>query len=47
MRTDVTVDETLLSRLPLPLAQFYRRAHNATTACPVGFIAGNDGRRRI
>jgi hypothetical protein len=31
MRTDVVVDETLLQRLPLPLAQLYRRAHNAKT----------------
>ena len=31
MRGDVAVDETLLRRLPLPLAQLYRRAHNAKT----------------
>ena len=27
----VAVDEQLMSRLPLPLAQLYRRAHNAKT----------------
>jgi hypothetical protein len=32
MRLDRPPDETLLHRLPLPLAQLYRRAHNAKTA---------------
>jgi WD40 repeat protein/serine/threonine protein kinase/tetratricopeptide (TPR) repeat protein len=32
MRLDLAPDETLLQRLPLPLAQLYRRAHNAQTA---------------
>jgi hypothetical protein len=31
MRFDAALDETLLQRLPLPLAQIYRRAHNAKT----------------
>jgi hypothetical protein len=26
------LDEALVARLPLPLAQLYRRAHNAKTA---------------
>jgi len=32
MRPEMTIDETLVQRLPLPLAQLYRRAHNAKTA---------------
>src|SRR5947209_16875317 len=32
MRDDLRPDETLVQRLPLPLAQLYRRAHNAKTA---------------
>src|SRR5713101_6686492 len=32
MTRPLTVDEDLLHRLPLPLAQLYRRAHNAKTA---------------
>jgi WD40 repeat protein/serine/threonine protein kinase len=32
MRLDLASDEALLQRLPLPLAQLYRRAHNAKTA---------------
>jgi serine/threonine protein kinase len=31
MRTDSAIDEALVQRLPLPLAQLYRRAHNAKT----------------
>lgn len=31
MATIITLDEDLLRRLPLPLAQLYRRAHNAKT----------------
>ena len=31
MRPDLAPDEALLQRLPLPLAQLYRRAHNAKT----------------
>src|SRR5579884_1900414 len=31
MRADFAPDEALLQRLPLPLAQLYRRAHNAKT----------------
>src|SRR3954447_9284253 len=31
MRHDTPLDEALLQRLPLPLAQLYRRAHNAKT----------------
>jgi hypothetical protein len=31
MRDDLLVDESLAQRLPLPLAQLYRRAHNAKT----------------
>jgi serine/threonine protein kinase len=30
-RLDLTIDEALVQRLPLPLAQLYRRAHNAKT----------------
>jgi len=32
MRPEMTPDEALVQRLPLPLAQLYRRAHNAKTA---------------
>jgi serine/threonine protein kinase len=32
MRPDLAPDEALVQRLPLPLAQLYRRAHNAKTA---------------
>src|SRR5262249_17264446 len=32
MRSVLTSDEDLVRRLPLPLAQLYRRAHNAKTA---------------
>ena len=32
MRTLAPIDEDLVRRLPLPLAQLYRRAHNAKTA---------------
>ncbi len=32
MRYDTAPDENLVQRLPLPLAQLYRRAHNARTA---------------
>jgi hypothetical protein len=32
MRPDLAPDEDLVQRLPLPLAQLYRRAHNAKTA---------------
>jgi serine/threonine protein kinase len=32
MRSILTSDEDLIRRLPLPLAQLYRRAHNAKTA---------------
>src|SRR3954467_13551228 len=32
MPASVVLDETLIQRLPLPLAQLYRRAHNAKTA---------------
>jgi hypothetical protein len=32
MPRPLTVDEDLLHRLTLPLAQLYRRAHNAKTA---------------
>jgi hypothetical protein len=32
MPNESTADEALLQRLPLPLAQLYRRAHNAKTA---------------
>jgi len=31
MSNDLAVDEALLARLPLPLAQLARRAHNAKT----------------
>src|SRR5207249_4331222 len=31
MRHDAAPDEGLVQRLPLPLAQIYRRAHNAKT----------------
>ena len=31
MRFDVPFNEPLARRLPLPLAQLYRRAHNAKT----------------
>jgi hypothetical protein len=31
MRLDLAIDEALIQRLPLPLAQLYRRAHNAKT----------------
>jgi WD40 repeat protein/serine/threonine protein kinase len=31
MRVDLAPNETLVQRLPLPLAQLYRRAHNAKT----------------
>ena len=31
MQPDVAPDEALIQRLPLPLAQLYRRAHNAKT----------------
>src|SRR5438046_2117656 len=31
MGAETAIDEVLLSRLPLPLAQLYRRAHNDTT----------------
>src|SRR6185295_17422159 len=31
MPVGVAIDEELLRRLPLPLAQLYRRAHNAKT----------------
>jgi hypothetical protein len=31
MRPDLAPDETLVQRLPLPLAQLYRRAHKAKT----------------
>jgi hypothetical protein len=31
MPVELAADETLVSRLPLPLAQLYRRAHNAKT----------------
>jgi hypothetical protein len=31
MRPDLAIDEDLVQRLPLPLAQLYRRAHNAKT----------------
>jgi serine/threonine protein kinase len=31
MRSEIVTDEALLQRLPLPLAQIYRRAHNAKT----------------
>jgi hypothetical protein len=31
MRNDPAPDEALLQRLPLPLAQLYRRAHNTKT----------------
>src|SRR5436305_14818681 len=32
MRNDLALDEQLVQCLPLPLAQLYRRAHNAKTA---------------
>src|SRR4051812_49581999 len=32
MPGDLLIDEDLVRRLPLPLAQLYRRAHNAKTA---------------
>src|SRR5580692_721161 len=32
MPDQLVADETLLQRLPLPLAQLYRRAHNAKTS---------------
>ena len=32
MRDELLADDTLVQRLPLPLAQLYRRAHNAKTA---------------
>ena len=32
MALDLVPDETLIARLPLPLAQLYRRAHNAKSA---------------
>src|ERR1700736_559720 len=32
MHGQIVADETLVQRLPLPLAQLYRRAHNAKTA---------------
>ena len=32
MTGGLTPDEDLVRRLPLPLAQLYRRAHNAKTA---------------
>src|ERR1700694_5619467 len=32
MSSALASDETLVKRLPLPLAQLYRRAHNAKTA---------------
>src|SRR4051794_4250034 len=32
MRPDLAPDEALVQRLPLPLAQLYRRAHNAKSA---------------
>ena len=32
MTIPLAIDEQLLRRLPLPLAQLYRRAHNARTA---------------
>src|SRR5438132_3283989 len=32
MRDERFADESLVPRLPLPLAQLYRRAHNAKTA---------------
>jgi hypothetical protein len=32
MRLDLAPDEVLLQRLPLPLAQLGRRAHNTKTA---------------
>jgi WD40 repeat protein/serine/threonine protein kinase/tetratricopeptide (TPR) repeat protein len=32
MRPEISPDEALVHRLPLPLAQLYRRAHNAKTA---------------
>ena len=31
MRPELPSDESLMQRLPLPLAQLYRRAHNAKT----------------
>src|SRR5262245_37616124 len=31
MLANLAIDEDLLARLPLPLAQLYRRAHNAKT----------------
>jgi serine/threonine protein kinase len=31
MRLDLAIDEALVQRIPLPLAQLYRRAHNAKT----------------
>lgn len=32
MKNMPAIDEDLVRRLPLPLAQLYRRAHNAKTA---------------
>jgi hypothetical protein len=32
MHTQLVADEALVQKLPLPLAQLYRRAHNAKTS---------------
>src|SRR6202162_705308 len=39
MTPHVAVDEALLARLPLPVAQLYRRAHNAKTALELHLTA--------